>query len=80
MSGHTFGKSDHMHPQLQPVEGCPSHQIGAQWVLLGQIRSKIHLLPLVPLLDVLVAGESELPQMPSPDEVQLPSLHNDERD
>lgn len=67
-----------MHPKLQSVEGSPSHQVGAEWVLLWQIRSEIHLLPLVPLLDVLVSGEPELPQMPPPDEVQLPSLHNDE--
>ena len=76
--GLTFGKSDDMHPQLESVEGCPSHQVGAEWVLLGQIRSEIHLFPLVPLFDVLVSGEPELPQMPAPDEVQLPSLHKDD--
>ena len=67
-----------MHPKLQSVEGCPRHQVGAEWVLLRQICSEIHLLPLVPLLDFLVSREPELPEMPSPDEVQLPSLHNDE--
>jgi hypothetical protein len=70
----TFGESNDMHAQLQPIEGSPGHQVSAQRILLGQVCSEVHFLPLVSLLDILISGESELSQVPTPDQIDLTSF------
>lgn len=63
-----------MHAELGVLNGGTGHQIGAEWVLLGQICSEVHLFPLVALDEVQVSGEAEFTQVPAPDEVDLSCL------
>jgi hypothetical protein len=60
-----------MHPELKSVESSTSHQVCAKRVLLWEIRGEIHLLPFVALLDILVARETKLSQVPPPYKIKL---------
>ena len=60
-----------MHSELRALISGTSDKIGAQRVVLGQIRSKVHLLPLELLFDVIVPREPEFSYVPASYKVNL---------
>ena len=60
-----------MHSVAFTSNSACCHQIRAQWVVLWQIGSKVHFLPLKLFAQFFLPREAELPQMPAFDEVNL---------
>ena len=66
-----MGIDANMHPVTLFANSTCCDQVGTQRIVLGQISSEIHLLPLELLAKVFLAREPKLAQMPSLDEVDL---------
>lgn len=61
-----------MHPKAVSANATSRYEVGAQWVVLGQICSEVHLFPLEGFFEVFAPRETELTKVPTFDEVDLP--------
>jgi hypothetical protein len=63
---------DNVHSEAVFTNAASRYEVGAQWVVLGQICGEVHLFPLEGFLEVFAPRETELTQVPAFDEVDLP--------
>jgi len=61
-----------VHPEAVLAHTACRHQVRTQGIVLRQVCSEIHLLPLEDFLDVFSPWEPELTQVPPFDKVNLP--------
>ena len=67
----TLRVDNDVHPVALFAHTARGYQVRAQRVILGQIRSEVHLLPLELLAELFLAREAKLSQVPALDEVDL---------
>ena len=60
-----------MHAVAFIADAASRDQVRAQWVVLGQVCSEVHLLPFELLPELFLPWESKLAQVPASDEVDL---------